>query len=350
MAVPNRDLMVRDLADARLWHASHHRSLERRARASTRGRTPRAGTATLAVVATAGAALAPAAALAAPASGGGSVVAAQRALGVDADGVVGPQTRAAIRRFQRAHGLPATGRLDRATSRALGAGGATSRSTTGSSDDTASTSSTSGHFTLSDAQRALGVTADGQMGPETRAAVRSFQSSHGMPATGRLDNATRDALKAQGPASDRSSSGSGTTQDASDTGSTDPSSAPAPASGIQGAIDTARAQIGKPYSSGGRGPSSFDCSGLTKYAFKAAGITLGASSFAQYGQGTSVSKSQVQAGDLVFFNTNGPGASHVGIATSPTTMISATSHGVMENSFTSGYWASHYVGARRVTS
>jgi cell wall-associated NlpC family hydrolase len=166
-----------------------------------------------------------------------------------------------------------------------------------------------------------------------------------MPATGRLDNATRDALKAQGPASGTSSSSSADTTNASD----GTSSAPAPASGIQAAIDSARAQIGKPYATGGRGPSSFDCSGLTKYAFRAAGITLGASSFAQYGQGSSVSKGQIQAGDLVFFNTNGPGASHVGIATSPTTMISATSHGVMENSFTSGYWGSHYVGARRVT-
>jgi hypothetical protein len=38
----------------------------------------------------------------------------------------------------------------------------------------------------------------------------------------------------------------------------------------------------------------------------------------------------------------------VGIATSPTTMISATTHGVMESSFSSGYWDGHYVGARRV--
>src|SRR4051794_13088936 len=151
MAVPNRDLMVRDLADARLWHASHHRSLERRARAAARSRT-RGGTATLAVVATAGAALAPAAALAAPA-GGGSVTSAQRALGVDADGVMGPKTRAAIRRFQRAHGLPVTGRLDGATEKALGAGGrAALRDATSAGDASA------GHFTLSNAQRALGVT------------------------------------------------------------------------------------------------------------------------------------------------------------------------------------------------
>jgi cell wall-associated NlpC family hydrolase len=55
----------------------------------------------------------------------------------------------------------------------------------------------------------------------------------------------------------------------------------------------------------------------------------------------------VQAGDLVFFNANGPGASHVGIATSNSTAISATTHGVMEHSISDSYWGSHYVGARR---
>ena len=50
----------------------------------------------------------------------------------------------------------------------------------------------------------------------------------------------------------------------------------------------------------------------------------------------------------VFFNANGPGASHVGIATSNSTAISATSHGVMEHAISDSYWGSHYVGARRV--
>ena len=50
----------------------------------------------------------------------------------------------------------------------------------------------------------------------------------------------------------------------------------------------------------------------------------------------------------MFFNANGPGASHVGIATSNSTAISATSHGVMEHAISDSYWGSHYVGARRV--
>ena len=50
----------------------------------------------------------------------------------------------------------------------------------------------------------------------------------------------------------------------------------------------------------------------------------------------------------VFFNANGPGASHVGIATSNSTVISATTHGVREHAISDSYWGSHYVGARRV--
>ena len=64
--------------------------------------------------------------------------------------------------------------------------------------------------------------------------------------------------------------------------------------------------------------------------------------------GTPVARETIQAGDLVFFDANGPGASHVGIATSNTTAISATSHGVREHATTGSYWGSHYYGARRV--
>jgi peptidoglycan DL-endopeptidase CwlO len=60
-----------------------------------------------------------------------------------------------------------------------------------------------------------------------------------------------------------------------------------------------------------------------------------------------VPRDRVRAGDLVFFDTDGAGASHVAIATSSTTAISATTHGVMEHAIASGYWGAHYVGARR---
>ena len=67
------------------------------------------------------------------------------------------------------------------------------------------------------------------------------------------------------------------------------------------AIAFARKQLGKPYSFGAAGPSAFDCSGLTGAAWKAAGVTLPRTSQAQIRAGKSVAKSDLQAGDLVFF-------------------------------------------------
>ena len=124
--------------------------------------------------------------------------------------------------------------------------------------------------------------------------------------------------------------------------------APAPAAGVQGAVAAALSKVGAPYSYGSTGPSSFDCSGLTSWAMRQAGIAIPRTSFAQYGAGAAVSQDAIQPGDLVFFNTAGPGASDVGIATSATTAVSATTHGVMSHAILSGYWGSHFVGARRV--
>ena len=79
-----------------------------------------------------------------------------------------------------------------------------------------------------------------------------------------------------------------------------------------------------------------------------AGISIPRTSFAQFGTGSGVAKDGIQAGDLVFFNTAGPGASDVGLATGPTTAVSATTHGVMSHAIFDSYWGSHFVGARRV--
>jgi cell wall-associated NlpC family hydrolase len=118
---------------------------------------------------------------------------------------------------------------------------------------------------------------------------------------------------------------------------------------VPAAVAAARSQIGAPYRSAGTGPGGFDCSGLTRWAFEQAGLSLPRTSYAQYGVGTSISKREIQAGDLVFFDTAGDGASHVGIATGSGTVISATSHGVMEHSISDDYWGSHYIGARHLT-
>ena len=68
------------------------------------------------------------------------------------------------------------------------------------------------------------------------------------------------------------------------------------------AVEVALAQLGKPYQWGGSGPNSFDCSGLTSYAWAAAGVSLPRTSSAQYSATTRISRSDLRPGDLVFYH------------------------------------------------
>jgi cell wall-associated NlpC family hydrolase len=90
------------------------------------------------------------------------------------------------------------------------------------------------------------------------------------------------------------------------------------------AVRFAYEQLGKPYSWGQDGMSSFDCSGLTSRAWAAAGVSLSHSSRAQAGEGRRVSRSELQPGDLVFF---GSPIHHVGIYVGGGQMINAPQSG-----------------------
>jgi cell wall-associated NlpC family hydrolase len=84
-----------------------------------------------------------------------------------------------------------------------------------------------------------------------------------------------------------------------------------PSSGRAGtAVSVALAQVGDSYVYGGNGPSVFDCSGLTTFAWRAAGVSLPRSSSSQYAAGRKVSKSSLQPGDLVYYYSP---ISHVGM-------------------------------------
>ncbi|GHH78785.1 glycoside hydrolase [Streptomyces sulfonofaciens] len=76
------------------------------------------------------------------------------------------------------------------------------------------------------------------------------------------------------------------------------------------AIDFAKAQLGKPYVWGATGPDSFDCSGLTQAAWKAAGVSLPRTTWDQVKVGTTVPVDQARPGDLVFYFSD---ISHVGL-------------------------------------
>ena len=111
------------------------------------------------------------------------------------------------------------------------------------------------------------------------------------------------------------------------------------------AVQIARTQLGVPYVYGGASPGGFDCSGLVMYVFAQVGVSLPHSSYAQYGMGSPVSRDQLQPGDLVFFD----GLGHVGIYVGGGSFIHAPHTGdVVKISSISGWYASTYVGARRI--
>jgi len=122
------------------------------------------------------------------------------------------------------------------------------------------------------------------------------------------------------------------------------SAAPAPTEAAGVAVQTALAQVGDMYATGGSGPDVFDCSGLTQYAYAAAGVSLPHSSRAQATLGVAVARADLQPGDLVFFYSP---ISHVGMYIGNGQMVhaSVTGRPVAVTSVDKG----GYVGARRVT-
>ncbi|AHF06708.1 C40 family peptidase [Desulfitobacterium metallireducens] len=115
-------------------------------------------------------------------------------------------------------------------------------------------------------------------------------------------------------------------------------------------VSNAMSLIGTSYVFGGTSRSGFDCSGYTQYVFKGSGISLPRTSYAQFGVGSAVSRNQLQPGDLVFFSTYDQGASHVGIYVGGGSFVHASNSGVRTTSLSESYYASRYMGARRVTN
>lgn len=132
--------------------------------------------------------------------------------------------------------------------------------------------------------------------------------------------------------------------------SSEPSGTTGSATGQQ-ILDEAKKYLGIRYVYGGASPSGFDCSGFVYYVLKQFGFSPYRTPADQYNQGTAVSKADLQVGDIVFFaNTAGRGISHVGIYAGGGQFIhSPNSRSTVSFSdLSSGYWADHYYGARRM--
>jgi peptidoglycan DL-endopeptidase CwlO len=122
--------------------------------------------------------------------------------------------------------------------------------------------------------------------------------------------------------------------------------APAPDARYGGVVGIAMQYLGVPYVWGGASPSGFDCSGFSMYVFAQIGVSLPHHAASQYGMGTAVSRDQLQAGDLVFFN----GLGHMGIYIGGGQFIHAPHTGdvVKISSLSDSWYAATYVGARRL--
>jgi peptidoglycan DL-endopeptidase CwlO len=121
----------------------------------------------------------------------------------------------------------------------------------------------------------------------------------------------------------------------------------APPARYGGVVGIAMRFLGTPYRWGGSSPSTgFDCSGLVMYVFAQVGVSLPHSTYALWGMGVAVPRDQLAPGDLVFFS----GLGHMGIYIGGGQMIHAPQTGdvVKISAITSGWYASTYVGARRI--
>lgn len=117
-----------------------------------------------------------------------------------------------------------------------------------------------------------------------------------------------------------------------------------------GIIESAYLLIGKPFKMGGSSPSEgFDGSGYVQYVFAENGISLPRTADEQYDIGQHISKEELLPGDIVFYSTDGPGATFCGIYSGEDKFVYAgTKSGVIEGQAFGPYWQERFYGARRI--
>lgn len=166
----------------------------------------------------------------------------------------------------------------------------------------------------------------GRMTEATSSALKSFQKQHKLKADGELNDATYHKLTLEAFAKEGIPKVKG-----------------------KEIVSRAAKYKGVPYVFGGTTTKGFDCSGYVQYVFKDCKAKLPRLADEQALQGIFVTQKQLRPGDLVFFTTYAPGASHVGIYAGDGQFWSASSSkGVILSSLKEEYWKQRYFGARRV--
>ena len=247
----------------------------------------------------------------------------QKRLGIEADGIFGPVTRAAVRSFQKRESLLVDGIVGPQTRAAL------RRSAHAESFIRA--------WWVVPVQKALGVAADGLYGPVSRAAVRAFQRKHGLEVDGVVGPRTLAALGIRRQPQPTQPAPTKTKQPA----------APKASSRGARAATVAQRYLGIPYRWGGESPSTgFDCSGFVMYVFSRVGISLPRVVSAQYRVGKPVSRGALRPGDIVFFDSLG----HDGIYIGSGRFVHSPHSGdvVKISSIHDSWYSTGWVGARRV--
>ena len=281
---------------------------------------------------------------------------------------------AAIKRFQNACGMVETGIADQSMLRIVYSGYAPISGLL--YKDLASGDSGDSVSRVQARLYALGyltrtASLDGSFGTTTVSAVKLFQQASGIEATGKADTATLKALysteakslpagtKAADAVTTTTSSSSSTYLDSVPSGLASITSSynagMSNAEKLEYAIYLAQSKLGKPYVYGATGPDKFDCSGLTTWIFKAVGVSLKRSAYAQ-GYDESYTKiegaANLRRGDVVFFNTISDSdlSDHAGVYIGDGYFIHASSgaHKVVVSNLTTGFYGRVFSWGRRI--